>query len=65
MAGRQGGNGDGVLPAIPGQPPNLSQLPSGCSFEPRCSERFEACAARAPEEVAEGERRVRCFKYGG
>jgi oligopeptide/dipeptide ABC transporter ATP-binding protein len=65
MASRQGENRDGVLPAIPGQPPNLSQLPSGCSFEPRCSERFEVCAARAPEEVAEGERRVRCFKYGG
>ena len=65
MASRQGENRDGPLPAIPGQPPNLSQLPSGCSFEPRCAERFEACAARAPEEVAEGERRVRCFKYGG
>ena len=65
MAGRQGKNGDGILPAIPGQPPNLSQLPCGCSFEPRCAERFEPCATRAPEEVAEGERRVRCFKYGG
>ncbi|MBZ5567096.1 MAG: ABC transporter ATP-binding protein [Acidobacteriia bacterium] len=65
MAGRQGENSAGVLPAIPGQPPSLSLLPSGCSFEPRCSERLEACAARAPEEVAEGERRVRCFKYGG
>jgi peptide/nickel transport system ATP-binding protein len=65
LSGRQGENGDGALPAIPGQPPNLSQLPSGCSFEPRCAERFEPCAARAPEEVAEGERRVRCFKYGG
>ena len=65
MASRQGENGDAALPAIPGQPPNLSQLPSGCSFEPRCPERREACAAAAPEEVAEGERRVRCFIYGG
>jgi peptide/nickel transport system ATP-binding protein len=65
MASRQGENSSQVLPTIPGQPPNLLQLSSGCSFEPRCSERFAACAVRSPEEVVEGERRVRCFKYGG
>lgn len=26
----------GPLPTIPGNPPNLISLPSGCSFEPRC-----------------------------
>ncbi len=65
VASRQSGNGNVRLPAIPGHPPNLSQLPSGCSFEPRCAERLGACAVREPEEVEEGERRVRCFKYGG
>ncbi|MDB5076249.1 MAG: oligopeptide/dipeptide transporter, ATPase subunit [Chloroflexi bacterium] len=27
----------GILPSIPGSPPNLARLPAGCSFEPRCS----------------------------
>ena len=26
----------GPLPSIPGAPPNLADLPPGCSFEPRC-----------------------------
>src|SRR4029077_7967396 len=26
----------GPLPTIPGSPPNLAQLPPGCTFEPRC-----------------------------
>lgn len=31
------GKGTGRLSAIPGQPPSLINLPTGCSFEPRCS----------------------------
>jgi len=27
---------DGPLPSLPGSVPNLSRLPSGCSFHPRC-----------------------------
>ncbi|HYY47162.1 MAG TPA: ABC transporter ATP-binding protein [Thermoplasmata archaeon] len=27
---------DGPLPALPGSVPNLSRLPSGCAFHPRC-----------------------------
>jgi len=27
---------DGVLPSLPGSVPNLSRLPSGCPFHPRC-----------------------------
>ncbi len=31
------------LSAIPGQPPNLQDLPLGCSFQARCPHRFEPC----------------------
>jgi oligopeptide/dipeptide ABC transporter ATP-binding protein len=27
----------GLLPSIPGSPPDLARLPVGCSFEPRCA----------------------------
>ncbi|MQA81024.1 MAG: ATP-binding cassette domain-containing protein [Streptosporangiales bacterium] len=33
---------------IPGIPPNLLDLPSGCSFRPRCGYAFEACADEVP-----------------
>jgi oligopeptide/dipeptide ABC transporter ATP-binding protein len=31
------------LEAIPGFPPNLSDLPPGCPFAPRCAHRFDRC----------------------
>ena len=34
------------LAAIPGQPPSLLALPTGCSFAPRCPHRFERCSTR-------------------
>ena len=34
------------LPAIPGQPPNLSDLPAGCAFTPRCPLAFARCQER-------------------
>src|ERR1700758_4221953 len=36
--------------AIPGQPPNLAQLPPGCSFHPRCIHAMPHCAAQEPED---------------
>ncbi len=39
---------DDALHAIPGNPPNMLSLPSGCCFRDRCSRAFEACA-EAPE----------------
>ena len=39
------------LLAIPGQPPDLATLPSGCAFHPRCPEALRHCAAEAPYEV--------------
>jgi oligopeptide transport system ATP-binding protein len=36
------------LPAIPGQPPNLQQLPRGCVFAPRCEHAIAHCAEEKP-----------------
>ncbi|HWM17701.1 MAG TPA: ABC transporter ATP-binding protein [Microbacterium sp.] len=35
-----------LLPVIGGQPPDLSALPSGCAFAPRCPRATEQCAVR-------------------
>jgi oligopeptide/dipeptide ABC transporter ATP-binding protein len=36
------------LTGIPGSPPDLRKLPSGCSFHPRCPSAFESCTAITP-----------------
>ncbi len=38
------------LSTIPGSPPNLTRLPPGCSFAPRCVHAQSACTATMPEE---------------
>jgi oligopeptide transport system ATP-binding protein len=38
------------LYAIPGQPPNLARLPSGCAFHPRCPHAMPRCLAETPGE---------------
>jgi len=35
---------------IPGQPPDLSHLPAGCSFQPRCASAMERCRVEEPSE---------------
>jgi len=50
------------LSPIPGLPPDLSNLPSGCPFRPRCSKAFADCEAAYPELTACGsDHLVRCF----
>lgn len=39
---------DRRLPALPGQPPDPSHLPSGCPFRVRCSSAFDRCAVESP-----------------
>jgi oligopeptide/dipeptide ABC transporter ATP-binding protein len=36
--------------AIPGQPPNLARLPSGCAFHPRCRYAMPRCVEEEPVE---------------
>ncbi|MDH3602152.1 MAG: ABC transporter ATP-binding protein [Candidatus Tectomicrobia bacterium] len=50
------------LYAIPGQPPDLANLPPGCAFAPRCREVMALCCRDEPEEIvlADGHR-SRCW----
>ena len=59
------GNGRRPLTTIPGLPPALNDLPSGCAFAPRCDVAEERCHATpvALEAVA-GDHRVRCLRPG-
>lgn len=44
------------LSAIEGEPPDMAQLPSGCSFRPRCMYAVDRCSREFPplESVADG-----------
>ncbi len=49
------------LHALPGQPPDLMNLPAGCAFAPRCPIAETACEAAIPEyREIEAERFVAC-----
>jgi len=52
---------DDELQAIPGNPPNLLELPAGCRFRDRCSQAMEECVQRPPLWVADDGRMSRCF----
>lgn len=39
------------LPAIPGNVPSILDLPKGCKFETRCSERFDRCIVEEPKLI--------------
>ena len=58
----------GELDVIPGNVPNLVDLPVGCRFADRCRARVEnelkICTEQRPELIQIGEKRtVRCFLY--
>ena len=40
------------LTSISGQPPQLDNMPPGCSFEPRCPYAFERCIEEYPKEFS-------------
>jgi oligopeptide transport system ATP-binding protein len=52
---------DDELHAIPGNPPNLLDLPSGCRFRDRCTKAREVCFGVPPLQVLEDGRMSRCF----
>ncbi|WP_030444710.1 ABC transporter ATP-binding protein [Actinocatenispora sera] len=51
----------GPLPQIGGAPPDLTALPAGCPFEPRCPQREPGCAVAEPEPVRRGGADTACF----
>jgi peptide/nickel transport system ATP-binding protein len=58
-----GQNRDRDIDAIPGSPPDLRRLPTGCSFAPRCPHAASECRADLPEARFPGAgRMVRCVR---
>jgi peptide/nickel transport system ATP-binding protein len=56
------------LTGIPGSPPDLRDMPSGCAFHPRCPHAFEPCAVKipvlgAPPDRAGLSRTVACWLH--
>jgi peptide/nickel transport system ATP-binding protein len=56
------------LSGIPGSPPDLRAMPTGCSFHPRCPRRFEPCDRDLPilgvaGDSAGGPRTVACWLH--
>jgi peptide/nickel transport system ATP-binding protein len=49
------------LPAVPGSPPDLSNLPSGCSFAPRCAHASAQCENQVPATVKQGSSALACW----
>ncbi|PYN74438.1 MAG: dipeptide/oligopeptide/nickel ABC transporter ATP-binding protein [Candidatus Rokuibacteriota bacterium] len=51
-----------ALCGIPGQPPDLADLPRGCSFHPRCPRAVDRCLDEEPKSHAlNGDGSVRCW----
>ena len=49
------------LAAIPGQPPNLMHLPTGCRFAPRCAHRMPVCDDYPPQADLGDGHAVNCW----
>ncbi len=53
------------LPVIPGDVPNLREIPVGCIFAPRCPQAIARCRLTRPGEVIVGQRHMaRCLLVG-
>jgi oligopeptide/dipeptide ABC transporter ATP-binding protein len=65
MASIPGGAPGSRLRAIQGAVPPLGELPPGCSFTPRCPNRFEPCPKAHPGITDFGDgRTVKCYLHG-
>ncbi len=53
------------LEGVPGSPPDLSALPSGCHFHPRCAKAMPPCSSVEPALYTIGDRHVRCLLHQG
>lgn len=54
------------LEPIEGQPPSITEMPPGCTFEPRCEKRMPICKTRFPlaAEMSDSHA-VSCYLYPG
>jgi peptide/nickel transport system ATP-binding protein len=49
------------LTQIEGSMPRLTEIPSGCAFNPRCPKAFERCRAERPDLIDAGNSRAACW----
>ncbi len=49
------------LVAVPGSPPDLTALPPGCSFAPRCAQAQARCLSDRPQLQAHGSTALACW----
>lgn len=49
--------------SIPGNPPEPSNIPSGCPFHPRCSQKMQICETKKPSLTKIDNRYVKCWLY--
>jgi peptide/nickel transport system ATP-binding protein len=54
-----------ALKGIPGAPPNLSAMPDGCRFHPRCPKVFDQCTHVMPDLYQQDGSLVRCLLFEG
>ena len=52
---------DRPLRGIPGAPPRLDAMPSGCRFNPRCPHAFDRCRVERPPLYPAADGRASCF----
>ncbi len=52
-----------ALVQIDGAMPRLTEIPPGCSFNPRCPKSFEPCLAERPDLMPVGESQVACWLF--
>jgi peptide/nickel transport system ATP-binding protein len=55
------------MDGIPGSPPDLSDLPQGCAFHPRCTWAMEQCRHDVPQlaPIEGSKREVACWLHRG
>jgi peptide/nickel transport system ATP-binding protein len=51
------------LTGIPGSPPSLTLLPTGCPFHPRCAYAMELCSTVRPPVTTVDDVKVRCLLF--
>jgi oligopeptide/dipeptide ABC transporter ATP-binding protein len=64
LASMPGGPPGRRLHAIQGTVPSLGELPSGCTFNPRCPDRFEPCPVSPPADYPVGtDHAAKCYLH--
>ena len=51
------------LEQIEGSMPRLTEIPSGCAFNPRCPKAFDRCTAQRPDLIQVGSSEVACWLF--